>query len=420
MRPGGRAADACRLDTEEAPMSAPTSHPGTDTRLFTPAFIALSLAELAYFTAAGLTIPVTPLFARGPLGADPVGVGLVVGAFSATALILRPYAGRMTDRWGRRPPLVLGALACAIVLAAHAFVDSLAVLVALRLLLGVAEAFFFVAGFAAVADLAPPGRAGEALSFNSLSLYLGIALGPLLGHWLLDAGGFALAWVGGAALAVVAAALAWRIPETIRRDDPRGPAETPGFLHRAAIAPSLVLFAAIAGMGGFFAFVAIYATEDLGLDGTGGVLLLFGAIVVATRIAFAKLPDRVPPFRLGTIALGLCASGLAVAGGFATVPGLVVGTALLAVGVAFTTPAVFAAIFARVPAPERGAASGTASLFIDLGFGGGPLLLGVVAGSAGIPAAFLMAAMVAAAGAAGSAYLAVDRRRPAVATAPAD
>jgi predicted MFS family arabinose efflux permease len=399
-------------------MSAPTEQPNT--RLFTPAFIALSLAELAYFTAAGLTIPVTPLFAHGPLGADPAGVGLVVGAFSVTALILRPFAGRMTDRWGRRPPLVLGALACAIVLAAHAFVDSLAVLVGLRLLLGVAEAFFFVAGFAAVADLAPPGRAGEALSFNSLSLYLGIALGPLLGHWLLDEGGFGLAWVGGAALALAAAALAWRIPETIRRDEAQKLAGSPGFLHRAAIAPSLVLFTAIAGMGGFFAFVAIYATDDLGLDGTGGVLLLFGAIVVATRIVFAKLPDRVPPFRLGTIALALCAAGLAVTGGFASVTGLVVGAALLAIGVAFTTPAVFAAIFARVPASERGAASGTASLFIDLGFGGGPMLLGIVAGSAGIPGAFLVAALVAAVGAAGSAIMSVDRRRQTIVPAAAD
>ena len=53
------------------------------------------------------------------------------------------------------------------------------VLIALRLVLGVAEAFFFVAAFeAAPADLAPPGRAGEVLSFNSLALYLGIALGP--------------------------------------------------------------------------------------------------------------------------------------------------------------------------------------------------------------------------------------------------
>ncbi|HEU5205368.1 MAG TPA: MFS transporter [Candidatus Limnocylindrales bacterium] len=399
-------------------MTAPTDRP--DARLFTPAFIALSLAELAYFTAAGLTIPVTPLFAHGPLGADTLGVGLAVGAFSVTALILRPYAGRMTDRWGRRRPLVLGALTCAIVLAAHAFVDSLAVLIGLRLLLGVAEAFFFVAGFAAVADLAPPGRAGEALSYNSLSLYLGIALGPLLGHWLLDGGGFGFAWAGGAALALVAALLALRLPETARPGVTSQVKESNPILHRAAIAPSLVLFAAIAGMGGFFAFVAIYATEDLGLDGTGGVLLLFGAIVVVTRVLFAKLPDRVPPFRLGAVSLALCAGGLAIAGGVASVPGLLVGAALLAVGVAFTTPAVFAAIFARVPASERGAASGTASLFIDLGFGGGPMLLGIVAGSAGIPAAFLVAAIVAAVGAAGSALLSTDHRGSTVVAAPAD
>jgi len=386
-------------------------------RLFTPAFIALSLAELAYFTAAGLTIPVTPLFAHGPLAADPAGVGLAVGAFSVTALLLRPYAGLMTDRWGRRPPLVGGALLCAVVLAAHAFVGDLTVLVGLRLLLGVAEAFFFVAAFAAVADLAPPGRAGEALSFNSLSLYLGVALGPLLGHWLLDGGGYNLAWSGGAALALIAALVAWRLPETARRSDVHSKAGP--WLHRAAVGPGLVLLAAITGMGGFFAFVAIYATDDLGLSGSGEVLLLFGLIVVVTRIAFAKLPDRVSPFRLGAVALAFCAAGLATASVFVGVPGLLVGAALLAIGVAFTTPAIFAAIFARVPASERGAASGTASLFIDLGFGGGPMLLGIVAGSAGIPAAFLVAAVIAAVGAGGSALLSIDRRSAAIAPASA-
>jgi MFS family permease len=50
--------------------------------------------------------------------------------------------------------------------------------VILRLLLGMAEALYFVAGFAALADLAPPGRAGEAQSFNSLAVYVGIATGP--------------------------------------------------------------------------------------------------------------------------------------------------------------------------------------------------------------------------------------------------
>jgi MFS family permease len=368
-------------------------------RLFTPAFIALSLAELAYFTADGLAILVTPLFAVGPLGASPAEAGLAAGAFSITALLLRPYAGRLSDRRGRRPLLIGGALAFALILAAHALVSNLPMLIVLRLMLGAAEAFFFVAAFAAVADLAPPGRAGEALSYNSLSLYLGIAFGPLLGQWLLANGGFTAAWLGGAFLAIAAVALASRIPEP-RVPQPADAEPTPLF-NRAVITPAFALFTGVAAMAGFLYFEAIYSQRDLGLEEAGWILFVFGMVVVVTRVAFARLPDRVPPFRLGAVSLSLCAAGLIVTGVSASVPGLVLGSVILALGVAFTTPAMFAAIFARVSPSERGSASGTASLFLDLALGGGPLLMGIVAGTfaLGIGPAFIVVAALPAVGA---------------------
>ncbi len=178
--PGRRArVDGCRSMEW---MTANGASAGAAAPLFTRPFVQLALCELAYFAAAGLTIPITPLFAAGPLGANELWVGITVGAFSLSTILLRPWAGRAVDRRGRRPLLIGGALLCAVTLAAHAVTTTLPVLIALRLVLGVAEAFFFVAAFAALADLAPPGRAGEALSFNSLALYLGIALGPVLGE----------------------------------------------------------------------------------------------------------------------------------------------------------------------------------------------------------------------------------------------
>jgi predicted MFS family arabinose efflux permease len=120
--------------------------------------------------------------------------------------------------------------------------------------------------------------------------------------------------------------------------------------------------------------------------------------VVGGRLAFAKVPDRLPSLPLGAVALGLIATGLAVVAAWSSASGLIVGTALLALGVTFSTPAFFSAIFATAAPSERGAASGTASAFIDLGLGGGPILLGYVAGSAGIPWAFSIAAVVALAG----------------------
>jgi MFS family permease len=383
-----------------------------DPPLWTRAFIALAFAELAYFTAAGLMIPTTPLFAAGPLGADEVGVGLTVGAFSVSALVLRPLAGRISDRRGRRPLIIGGALLCAAVTAVHIVTADLWLLIVLRLLLGVAEAFFFVAGFAALADLAPPQRAGEALSFNSLALYLGIAFGPLIGETLLDVGGFPLAWIGGAALALLAGVIGFTIPETATHD--LAEAQPGSLIHRRAIGPSAGLFSGIAGMAGFFAFVTLYA-RDLGMDGSRLVLLTFGLVVVSCRVLFAKLPDRVPPFRLAAAALGMIAIGLTIVAVVGSVLGLIIGAAIMASGVAFTTPAFFTALIARVQPNERGAAFGTASAFLDLAFGGGPMLLGVIAGAGGIPLAFGAAAIVAAVGAVGTG-LAARAPRPEPAT----
>lgn len=367
----------------------------------------LTAAELAYFTADGLLIPVTPLYAAGPLGAGEFAIGITVGAFSATALLLRPFAGRAADRRGRRPWLVGGALLCSLVLLCHLLAVNLAVLIALRLLLGVAEAFFFVAGLAALADLAPPSRTGEALSYNSLALYLGIALGPLLGQALLEVGGFDAAWIGAAALAALATGLAWRVPETVQRAEGSGTGEH--LIHRAALAPGLGLFTGISAMTGFLAFVALYS-EQIGFSRWSLVLMVFGLIVIATRILFASLPDRVPPYRLAAAALLLTAFGSVVVGSMPNVAVLMAGTAVMAVGVAFTTPAFFTAIVSTAAATERGAALGTASAFIDLALGGGPVIFGFVAAAGGIPTAFVFSGGIALLGAVWTLSLAMRRR----------
>ena len=369
-----------------------------DDRLFTPAFVALTLSELAYFTAAGLVIGVTPFFVTGPLGSDEAGLGVVAGAFGITTLLLRPWAGRASDRRGRRPLLVAGSSLFAIVVLAHAAGPAFEALVALRLVLGVAEAMFFVAGYATLADLAPPGRAGEALSYNSLALYLGVALGPFVGQLLLDAGGFPLAWSGGAGLAILATLLALRVPETATR---LGEVPTGSLIHRAAIGPGVALFTGVAAMSGFLLLAGPYA-ERLGIESWSVTFLVFGGTVVLLRLALAKLPDRVPPLRLGAGALALSAVGLAIVAAWPGFAGLVTGTVLLASGVAFMTPALFAATFARVVPGERGAAAGTATLFIDLGFAGGPLVVGSVAAWAGIPVALLVGAASALVGAIGT------------------
>ena len=364
--------------------------------LFTPACVSLTLSDLAYFVGSGALIGVTPFFVVGPLGGGSAAVGLAVGAFSATTLLLRPLAGRWTDRHGRRPLLIGGAALFAALVLGHLLVTDLAALVVLRLLLGMAEALYFVAGFAALADLAPPGRAGEALSYNSLALFLGIAAGPLIGQALLAVGGFALVWSGTAVRLAIAALLAARVPETVERSG--GPAPPAPLILPAAVLPGLGLFTGVAAVSGFLAFASLRAAE-LGVHPWSAVLGVFGIVVVTCRVLFATLPDRMPPMRLAVAALAASGAGLVVTATTASARGLYVGAGVLAVGSAFLTPAVFAAIFTSVPPSQRGSAAGTASVFIDLGFSGGPILLGTAAGVGGSSAGFLAGAGLAAAGA---------------------
>lgn len=371
-------------------MAATTPEP-----LFTRAFIALGAADLAYFTAAGLAIFALPLYVTGPLGDHEAAAGLSVGAFAVSALVLRPIAGRIADRYGRRPLLVGGALLAALCLALLAVTQDLVVVIALRLLAGVAEAAFFVSTFAALADLAPAARMGEALSYNSLGLYLGIALGPLLGQLLLAWTGYAGAWIGAAVLAVVAGALALLVGET--REEPPDLSAPLRIVHRPAIPASIGFLTSLAAVGGFMAFASLHA-ERVGML-PSVALATYGGIVVLCRIAFARVPDRVPPLRLAVASLIAIGAGLATAALLPSWWGFIGGIAVMALGITFSTPAFFSAIFATAGPSERGIASGTASAAIDLGFGIGPVALGLVATPLGIPWAFALGAAIALAGA---------------------
>lgn len=382
--------------------------------LVTPAFLALAGSALVFFIAGGMVLPVVAPFAVGPLGSDAAGAGLAYGAFSGAALIMRPIVGWAADRFGRRPLLIGGAVMSVAALAFHLAVDSLALFVVARGLLGVAEAFFFVAVLAAGADLAPPSRRGEALNLLTLSLYLGIGIGPLIGEMVLRAGGFGGVWLASAALTGVAAALCLVVPETSPTVlAPRaGPRARARLIHPAAIFPGILILAGTWGMAGFLAYLPLHAA-DVGLDGAGIPFAIYAFLVCGLRIVFAKLPDQLGPARVSGAALAIGAAGMTVLGAVPSPIGLIAGTVLFGIGVAFLVPGLLTLAVSRVDETERGAVVGTASAFLDLSFGLAPAVLGLVAESAGFGATFLVGALASALG-----FVLLVARRATVVTPP--
>lgn len=386
---------------------------GSDDRLVTGSFLALFVAALAFFTASGVVIPVASRFAVGPLDLDGVGVGVGIGAFSIASLLMRPVVGWSADRFGRRPLLLTGGLLTIVALVAHLAVDSLATFVAVRALLGVAEALFFVAALAAISDMAPAHRSGEAMNLGSLAVYVGLGLGPVIGETVLGLGDFPAAWLVAAAIAAVAVGLSLLVTETAPAAlAPRGsrPRTRVQLIHPAGLLPGLLILTGTWGMAGFFAFIPLHA-DAVGLDGAGPLLAIYAAIVIVLRLVFAKLPDRLGAVRVSGSALTVIGIGLVTMGLVAGPLGLYAGTLVFALGVAFMFPALMAVAVARAAPSDRGAVVGTTSAFFDLSFGLGPASLGILAGEGGYGGAFVASGLLALAGA-GLLVVLRDQLRP--------
>ena len=280
----------------------------------------------------------------------------------------------------------------------HLVATTLPLFVVARSLLGIAEAFFFVAAVAAISDLAPPERRGEAINYGSLAVYLGLAIGPFLGETILGWSGFQAVWLAAAAMAGTATVLTLLVPETApgalrQRATGERPPRTP-LIHPAGILPGFLIMTGTWGMAGFFAFLPLYAT-DLGVGSAGPALALYALIVVTLRIIFAKLPDQMGAARLSGSALVGSALGLGILGLVGTPVGLYLGTAVFATGIAFLFPALVALAVARVDETERGTVVGTTTAFVDLSFGLSPAILGLAVGTIGFGGIFLVSAVIA-------------------------
>ena len=364
-------------------------------RMVTPTFWVITLSTFAYFVSVGAIIPVLPRYAKGPLAGGDISVGLAIGAFALAAVMLRPFVGRLSDRRGRTILMVGGAAIVGAATAGYTLAGSIPMLIALRLLTGAGEAGFYVGAATAINDLAPDERRGEALSFFSLALFSGMAVGPVVGELVLGDGNFAAVWLVSAASAGLSAALALKVPDT--RPETEISDEKPPLIHPAGLVPGAVLGTIVCGLAGFDSFVPLYSLQ-LGLDGSRLVFVLFSVIVIAIRFFGARVPDRYGRHRVARVGLLGTASGLGIIALWQSIPGLFVGTAVFSIGHALSFPALMSLAVMAAPASERGGAIGTFTMFFDLAFGLGAIGLGLVAEATSYQGVFVAATGSAAAG----------------------
>ncbi|WP_105565186.1 multidrug effflux MFS transporter [Microbacterium halophytorum] len=297
--------------------SIPTSRAALTTGLL--GILAL-LSAVAPF-ATDLYLPTFPAIAA-EFGADATGVQLTLTAFLIGVAAGQLMFGPLSDRFGRRPLLLIGAVVFVIASAATVFAPSLGVLIAARLLQGLSGAAGMVLGRAVIADLAVGPAAARAMSLMMIVGGVAPVVAPLVGGAIAES----LGWRGVLAVVLgIAVVMLVAVSAGIRESLPRERRAELAVLRRATGSPlramlsreyigyTLTFAFSFTAMMGYISASPFLYQSMMGLTELQ-YGLLFGAnslALMATSAVSSKLVGRVPARRL--VAIGLIAMAVGVA-----------------------------------------------------------------------------------------------------------
>jgi len=362
-------------------------------RVFAGAFT----ATLITFLGVGAVVPALPRYVTGPLGAGEIAVGIVMGSFAFTAVVLRPVGGRLSDRRGRRTVAVTGATLTAIAGCLYLLPLDISGLILARLVLGVGEGWLYTAAAAWVVDVTPEERRGETIGIFGMSIWLGLSLGPPVGEALRAIGGYDLVWAFAAVAPAIGAVIAYRTPEDKLALPRADSTEHQDLLPRGALLPGLALGCAVIGFAAMQGFV-ILMLEDRNVAHGATVFTAFAVAVAVTRFVLSWLPDRIGAERTAAIAAVGHATGLSILALAHSLPVALGAAVVQGVGYSLLFPALALLAVQRVGEQSRGAALGFFTAFFDAGMGLGAPLAGAMAVVLGYSGMFLIAAMLSLAG----------------------
>jgi len=350
--------------------------------------------------------PVLPLFGQS-LGATGAYLGLIVAASTLTGMLLKLPAGALSDLWGRRVLLRLGAVFFAVPPFLYVFVHSAGALLALRFVHGMATAIYGPVASAVVASLSAKGRAAR-LGFLASAQDIGGASGPLIGGFVLawTASYYDVYWLVGV-LGVVAMIMIWTLPSEVTIGQIEAAAggtrrwsQFKTGLWLVVTSPPVLLTSAMEasmwlGYGAFLAFFPIYG-HSIGLSITT-ITLILGVLLVTSFIwkpISGWVSDRIG--RKPMISLGLTLGAVALPAMMSSRNAVVLGllSFLLGLSVATVTPSTNAFVADLVKSRSLGTAMGVFGTIWDSGEAMGPILAGALLGATTYSLSFMVIAVM--------------------------
>ncbi|TBL70762.1 MFS transporter [Paenibacillus thalictri] len=354
--------------------------------LWTVPFVVLTLSTFFLFTGFYFLIPAMPLYIK-QLGGSESQVGLVMGLFTIAAVVVRPFIGGLLDQVGRKVFVVWGLILFALLMYPYTWVSGIVLLFVLRIVHGASWAVSTTAISTAVTDHIPAHRRGEGMGWFGLSNTAAMAIGPLLGVWMLGQYSFSSLFTLAAALAVIA------LLGAALMKMPYQPAKRGRMVlfNKVLLPVAGAIFFMAFIYGGVASFLPLFA-ESIKVN-SGTFFLVYAISLAVARMLSGRLSDRYGEVYTILPGIVLTIAAMVALAFIQSVAGIVLAAVLFGLGFGSAQPALQAMMLRLVGPDQRGMANASFATAFDLGIGIGSIVLGWISQMFGFTALFAAGAI---------------------------
>jgi len=345
-------------------------------------FWLLCLSAMLFFASFNMIIPELPAYLSQLGGGEYK--GLIISLFTLTAMLSRPFSGKLADTIGRVPVMIFGAAVCLISSLLYPVVSSVYGFFLLRFVHGFSTGFTPTGNTAYLSDIIPPERRGEAMGLLGTAGAVGMAAGPAIGGTIANQFGLDMMFYFSSVSALISILILLKAKETLHTR------EKFSFSHLSitkkdlfeprVLVPAVIMVLTAYAYGAVFTIIPDFG-GFLGIQNKG---VLFSFLTVASlliRLLAGRASDRYGRVPVLIASTSLIIVSMLVIGTSHTIFQLTAGISLYGLAQGSTSPTLLA--WATDLSDERFKGRGLASLYIsmELGIGLGAFFSGWLYGN---------------------------------------
>ncbi|WP_338448768.1 MFS transporter [Niallia oryzisoli] len=367
-------------------------------KIWTGQFYVALINNFLLFIVYYALLTILPVYILGELNGTKGQVGLAMTIFMLSAIIVRPFAGKIIEIFGKQKTLLISEFVFCLSAVLYIFVDSLSFLLILRLFHGIWFSIVTTVLVAIANDIIPESRKGEGLGYFAMSMNLAVVFGPLIAFTALQWFSYQLLFTGLAVIVVIGYLFAFSLKvseykpksSTVRNNRP----SWHDFFETKSFPIAVVGFLTAFAYASIMSFISVYVETRGLLQYASLFFIVFAAAMIMVRPMTGRLYDTKGPHAVIYPSFLFFAAGLFLLSSIHSVTTLIISGVLIGVGYGSIVPCFQALAIQSAPKHRSGHATSTFFTLFDSGMALGAFVLGGVSAQSGYSALYILCGVI--------------------------